>query len=120
MFRELLESNGVFEHNVKLIAYINDYQRAFAEYSCKEFKKNLVEQACLQYCIENGVKLEWLGKCELTHEDNNQINVFIREKGIDFEYDYASKLISYIGEVLDDIKILKLLCAIYAHDIKII
>ena len=129
MFRELIESNGTVLNYEDLKTFyrgsISDIPYTFYRLKGKDEVVNnkvynSVEEMYLDYCIENGVKLEWLGKCELTHEDNNQINVFIKEKGIDFEYDYASKLISYIGEVLDDVKILKLICAIFAHEIKII
>jgi hypothetical protein len=122
MFRELLESNGVFEHNVKLIAYIDDYQRAFLEYSCVEFKKSLVEQACMQYCIENGVKLEWL-KFNPTIK-SHKFNDWIYQN--DVPKLKIDKVTKQVKEIFADEKgtlwgtQAKLFAAIFAHEIKII
>ena len=122
MFRSLLESNGAFEHNVKLQAYINDYQRAFSEYSCIEFKKSLTEQACLQYCIENGVKLEWFeGRSEyeeykwMGEEKWYKFNVGLKTIEV-----CENKIYEFSVHNDSDNKFLKLIAAIYAHDIKII
>jgi hypothetical protein len=64
--------------------------------------KIALEQACMQYCIENGVRLEWL------KSKKEDINV--------------SKHIEY--HLMDCLLVTsphsKLIAAIYAHDIKII
>jgi hypothetical protein len=65
-----------------------------------------IEQACMQYCIENGVRLEWLDETtieeyECNHSDVRKLLIIVTNE-----------------DWLEEIQ--KLIAAIYAHDIKII
>jgi hypothetical protein len=70
----------------------------------------------MQYCIENGVKLEWLGNSD---SFGNKRHIY-KEKGSIACTVINNKItsISYIND--DEEKEMQLIAAIYAHDIKII
>jgi hypothetical protein len=112
MFRELLESNGI-EVKWCLETHFNSHNIYSAEIECDTYYGMLharkytmnhraIEQACMQYCIENGVKLEWLSI------------------GIKVIYNKTKNLRQILSSTLLSDKDFKLIATIFAHDIKII
>jgi hypothetical protein len=109
MFRELVESNGTVLNYEDLKTFyrgsISDIPYKFYRLKGKDEVVNnkvynSVEEMYLDYCIENGVKLEWLK--------------FDYDKDCHIEYNLLDLL------VVTNTTNAKLIAAIYAHDIKII
>jgi hypothetical protein len=120
MFRELLESNGYRiavtntgassypEQIMSIKMVLNDMCTTKYLVVCyyQDIKDYQIEQACLRYCIQNGIKLEWLDETtreeyECNHSDVRKLLIIVTKENW-----------------LDEIQ--KLIAAIYAHDIKII
>ena len=115
-------TNGICIGEYLVIAYyqdIKDYQ---------------IEQTCMQYCIENGVRLEWLknmgfeiideqGNCKHLASFGNGLHPswnFPNNKIVTFDF-YMNSCISELKHrYLNHFTYHKLIAAIYAHDIKII
>jgi hypothetical protein len=150
MFRELLESNGFNIHtqehtyfidkkgkfenkilyvmvdelldNGNAISFIQNYGEFIKE-------PQAIEQACMQYCIENGVRLEWIiglnekmyfhngnSICWRHDLDKPQLGTFAMIKD-----GLLENVSMYYGKNDENyVYITKLIAAIYAHDIKII
>lgn len=141
MFRELLESNDfkieVFDHETREIKYWCFDLREGVKYkedyliikdAITHNKDQALEQACLQYCIENGVKKSWLDKWR---------NDIYGEEVKTYKHDLKSRYCGFachFDKHNSDNKLegstkrektfydkeLKLIAAIYAHDIKIV
>jgi regulatory protein YycI of two-component signal transduction system YycFG len=142
MFKELLESNGIEVKSYEICegytyTQVDIFKKmpsgfATTKYSYKYLDNGTtrIEQACMQYCIENGVKLEWL-----KNEINDKICEFYETEfsyGITYKKEHShekedilnirksdNKVIGYSQSILMP-KLDKLIAAIYAHDIKII
>ena len=134
MFRELLESNGF---DVKCYEICEGYiytqvdifkkmPSGFAttKYSYKYLDNGTTrkEEACMQYCIENGVRLEWLPYIPTIKE--HKFTDWVYQDGIPkLKIDKETKIVK---EIFADEKGMfwgknaKLLSSIFAHDIKII
>jgi hypothetical protein len=134
MFRELLESNGIkievvqrdnlVWHSIK----VKCFQITFGEVKwytniaiigSVKTKEQAIEQACMQYCIENGVKLEWL--CQ--DVDGDYMKRILDDEWIDSAtFSPATPLEAWLEYHLPRImpNSRKLIFAILGHDIKII
>ena len=144
MFRELLESNGIKVELASMFVYGWDNERSIVSWSIEGVEyfedadstddSKAREQACMQYCIENGVKLEWivnqwnsidgLDKIIDTEIQTTYNGIFIRFT-FDLINDRTLRLdengcISQFMMMKHDFLTHKLIAAIYAHDIKII
>jgi hypothetical protein len=136
MFRELLESNKMLG---KVCRFVSDDKTTgnFVDINGTEYSHHFqynkwinnedenLEYICMQYCIENGVKLEWFTnvgfeisgfgnkpKWHLQHHKKGNIIALI-------ENDIIKEISqTYIDN--GDYEQMKLVCAIFAHDIKII
>jgi len=136
MFRKLLESNG-YTIKVKNTGLSSQAEQVMSIGICpdgicigeymviayyQDVKDYQIEQACMQYCIENGVRLEWLG-FNPTIQEHKFTNWIYQNDIPKLKIDKETKTVK---EIFADEKgtlwgtSAKLFAAIYAHDIKII
>jgi hypothetical protein len=103
--QELYTTNGIklywYKHKDINFSYEKDGVYSNYDASVFTYEEKALEQACMQYCIENGVKLEWLP----THSQGIIKRTTLR---------------NVLSSTSMSDEEMRLIAAIYAHDIKII